>query len=224
MKNRISHSDLQHFAAYLRREEKSAGTIEKYLRDGAAFAAHMGGAPVTKEAVAAWRDGLTTQGYAPATVNSMVASVNALLRFQGMEDCRVKALRLQRRVFRDQSRELTREEYERLLTAAGEKPRLALLMETICSTGIRVSEARYITVEAARAGRADISLKGKVRTILLPAKLCRKLLKYARKNKTASGEIFLTRSGKGPDAAADLGGDESPVRQGQSGEVQGVPP
>ena len=196
MENRISPSDIQRFAACLRREEKSAGTIEKYLRDTAAFAAHMDGAPVTKEAVAAWRDGLVVQGYAPVTVNSMVAAVNALLRFLGWEDCRVKALRLQRRVFREQSRELTREEYDRLLAAASGKPRLALLMETICSTGIRVSEVRYITVEATRAGRADISLKGKVRTILLPAKLCRKLLKYARQQKTASGEIFLTGSGK----------------------------
>ena len=197
MENRITNADLQQFAAYLRQEEKSAGTVEKYLRDATAFAAHMDGAPITKEAVAAWRDGLVSEGYSPTTVNSMVAAVNALLRFLGWENCRVKALRLQRRVFRDQSRELTREEYERLLTAASGKPRLGLLMETICGTGIRVSEVRYITVEAARAGRADISLKGKVRTILLPAKLCRKLLKYARKNKIASGEIFLTRSGKG---------------------------
>ena len=196
MENRISHSNLQHFAAYLRREEKSAGTIEKYLRDTAAFAAHMDGAPVTKEAVAAWRDGLVVQGYAPVTINSMVAAVNALLRFRGWEDCRVKALRLQRRVFRDQSRELTREEYDRLLAAASGKPRLALLMETVCGTGIRVSEVRYITVEAAREGRAEIALKGKIRVILLPAKLCRKLLKYARQQKTASGEIFLTGSGK----------------------------
>ena len=171
--------------------------VPHIFRDGAAFAARMGGAPVTKGAVAAWRDGLAAQGYAPATVNSMVAAVNALLRFLGWEDCQVKALRLQRRVFRDQSRELTRQEYDRLLAAAGDRPRLALLMETICSTGIRVSEVRYITVEAAKAGRADIALKGKVRTILLPARLCRKLLKYARARKTASGEIFLTRSGRG---------------------------
>ena len=115
----------------------------------------------------------------------------------GLGGLPVKALRLQRRVFRDQSRELTREEYGRLLAAADGKPRLALLMETICSTGIRVSEVQYITVEAAREGRADISLKGKIRTILLPGKLCRKLLKYAKQQKTASGEIFLTRSGKG---------------------------
>ena len=197
MENRIKRADLQRFAAYLRSEEKSAGTVEKYLRDAAGFAARMGDNPITKEAVAAWRDRLVEEGYAPVTVNSMVAAVNALLRFLGWEDCRVKALRLQRRVFREQSRELTREEYDRLIAAAQKKPRLALLMETICGTGIRVSEVRYITVETARAGRADISLKGKVRTILLPGKLCRKLLKYAKKNKIASGEIFLTGSGKG---------------------------
>ena len=110
----------------------------------------------------------------------------------------MKFLKIQRRMFRDQSRELTREEYDLLVSTAraSGKERLALLMEAICATGVRVSEVRYLTVEAARAGRADISLKGKIRTILLPGKLCRKLLKYARKNKTASGEIFITRSGK----------------------------
>ena len=197
MDNRITSEDVRRFAEHLRREEKSAGTIEKYLRDAAGFVAHMGSAPVTRDAVAAWRDGLTVRGYAATTVNSMVAAVNALLRFLGMEDCRVKALRLQRRVFRDKSRELTREEYDRLISAASGKPRLALLMETICSTGIRVSEVQYITVEAARAGRTQISLKGKIRVIMLPGKLCRKLLKYAGKQKIASGEIFLTKSGKG---------------------------
>ena len=197
MENRIRQEDLQRFAVCLRSEEKSAGTVKKYLRDAAGFAAHMGEMPVTKDAVAAWRDGLLEDGYAPTTVNSMVAAVNALLRFLGLEDCRVKALRLQHRVFREQSRELTRDEYDRLIAAAQNRPRLALLMETICGTGIRVSEVKYITVETVSAGRADISLKGKVRTILLPGKLCRKLLRYAKKNKIASGEIFLTKSGKG---------------------------
>ena len=117
MENRITQEDLQRFAATLRQEEKSEGTIEKYLRDAAGFAAHMEDQPVTKEAVAAWRDGLLDAGYAPVTVNSMVAAVNALLCFLGWEDCRVKALRLQRRVFREQSRELTREEYDRLIAA-----------------------------------------------------------------------------------------------------------
>ena len=187
------------FARTLRERERSPGTIEKYMRDIRAFAAWLEGAEVTREQAVAWRDGLLERGYAPVTVNSMVAAVNQFFTFLGWEDCKVKALKLQRKLFRDDRKELTREEYERLLTAAHGlgRERLALLLETICSTGIRVSEVKYITVEAAQAGRAEISLKGKLRTILLPGKLCRKLKKYARQQKTASGEIFLTRSGKG---------------------------
>ena len=114
-------------------------------------------------------------------------------------DLRVRPLRLQRKLFRDESRDLSKAEYDRLVSTAERlgRERLALLLETICATGIRVSEVRYVTVEAAERGKAEISLKGKIRTILLPGKLCRKLLKYARKNKTASGEIFLTRNGTG---------------------------
>ena len=115
----------------------------------------------------------------------------------GWDDCKVKFLRIQRRMFRDQSRDLTKMEYERLLETAKNqgKTRLALLMETICATGIRVSEVKYITLEAVYRGRTDIILKGKIRTILLPKKLCRKLLKYARKQKITSGEIFCTATG-----------------------------
>ena len=186
------------FSRHLREQERSPGTVEKYTRDVQALATWLNGAPATHESVAAWRDGLLERGYAPVTVNSMVAAVNHFFHFLGWEDCKVKALKIQRRLFRDDRRELTREEYERLLTAAHTlgRERLALLLETICATGIRVSEVKYITVEAAYAGRAEISLKGKLRTILLPGKLCRKLKKYARQQKTASGEIFLTRSGK----------------------------
>ena len=127
----------------------------------------------------------------------MLSSLNGFFGFLGWEECKVKFLKIQRRTFRDQEKELSRAEYERLLETARENKnsRLALLLETICSTGVRVSEVRFITVEAARRGRADVSLKGKIRTILLPNKLCRKLLKYAGKQKTASGEIFLTRGG-----------------------------
>ena len=127
----------------------------------------------------------------------MLAAVNAFFRFAGWEECRVRALRLQRRMFREPERELSREEYLRLLeTARGRgQERLALLMETICATGIRVSEVRDITVEAVRAGRAEIALKGKIRTILLPGKLCRKLRKYAAARGIASGQVFLTRTG-----------------------------
>ena len=194
----LSAERIAAYGQYLRTEERSSGTVEKYLRDVRAFAAWMGGVPVTKELAAGWKEHLHFQGYAPATINSMLAAINGLFHFLGWDGCRVKFLKVQRRLFRDAGRELTRPEYERLLAAARERgrERLALLMETICATGIRVSEVRYITVEAAQWGRAEISLKGKIRTILLPGKLCRKLLKYARKHKTASGEIFLTKSGK----------------------------
>ena len=157
----------------------------------------LAGREVTKELAVAWKEHLSEQSYAPATVNVKLAAVNAFFKVCGWQDCCVKALRLQRRVFRDPGRELTKAEYQRLVEAAQNsgRTRLALLMGTICGTGIRVSEVQYITVEAALAGRAEIALKGKIRTIMLPGKLCRKLLKYARKQKIVSGEIFLTRSG-----------------------------
>ena len=185
------------FARKLGEEERSPGTIEKYLRDVGAFLGWLAGAPVSREAAAGWKAHLVAAGYAPVTVNSMLSALNAFLRFAGLEDCRVRALRIQRRLFQGEERELSRQEYQRLLDTAHAlgRERLALVMETLCAAGIRVSEVRYITVEAARAGRADIALKGKVRTILLPGRLCRKLLKYARQQKTASGEIFLTKSG-----------------------------
>lgn len=187
------------FRRQLQKEERGCGTVEKYLRDVRAFAAWLGERPVTRETTAAWRDALLREGYAPATINSMLAAVNHFFRFMGWEDCRVKALRLQRRMFRPAEQELSREEYGRLVATAREqgRERLGLLLETICATGIRVSEVAYITVEAAEKGRTDVSLKGKIRTILLPNQLCRKLLKYARRKKIVSGEIFLTRNGTG---------------------------
>ena len=190
--------EIRQFSDALAEEERSAGTIEKYVRDVRRFAVWLDGEEASRERTAAGRDGLLERGYAPVTINSMVAAVNQFFTFLGWEDCKVKALKIQRKLFRDDRRELTREEYQRLLDAAHGlgRERLALLLETICATGIRVSEVKYITVEAAHAGRAEISLKGKLRTILLPGKLCRKLKKYARQQKNASGEIFLTRSGK----------------------------
>ena len=194
----MTKEEIRQFSDALAEEERSAGTIEKYVRDVRRFAIWLDGEEVSRERAAAWRDGLLERGYAPVTINSMVAAVNQFFAVLGWEECKVKALKIQRRLFRDDRRELTREEYQRLLDAAHGlgRERLALLLETICATGIRVSEVKYITVEAAHAGRAEISLKGKLRTILLPGKLCRKLKKYARQQKTASGEIFLTRSGK----------------------------
>ncbi|ERK64592.1 MULTISPECIES: tyrosine-type recombinase/integrase [unclassified Oscillibacter] len=192
----LTYDQLQKYTYWLRREERCEGTVEKYLRDIQAFARWLEGRPVTKEQTAGWKAYLMAAGYAPVTINSMLSAINGLFRFLGWEECRVKFLKVQRRLFRDEGRDLTRPEYVRLLDTARNlgRDRLALLMETICATGIRVSEVR--TVEAARRGRAEIASKGKVRIILLPNKLCRKLLKYAQKQKTVSGEIFLTGNGK----------------------------
>lgn len=197
-KQRLQTRDLDRYREYLLQEERAPSTVENYLRDARAFAVWLDGRAADREAAAAWRERLMAQGRAPATVNAKLSAVNSLFRFLGREGCRVKLLKLQRRAFRETSRELTQREYRRLLAAARERgrERLELLLETICATGIRVSEVRYITVEAARRGRTDIAVKGKIRTILLPGKLCRKLLKYAKKQEINSGEIFLSGNGK----------------------------
>ena len=194
----ITAKHIVSFGQFLREEERSAATVEKYFREVRLFAAFLNDSEVTKTSVAQWKGHLLAESYNPTTVNGKLSAIDRFLSFVGWEDCRVKHLRLQRRLFRESNRELSKEEYMRLLAAAATcgKERLSLLMETICATGIRVSEVRYITVEAANAGKAEISLKGKIRTILIPGKLCRKLSKYARKNKIASGELFLTRSGR----------------------------
>ena len=197
MEHIITQAQIEAYCAALRSDERSAGTVAKYRRDVTAFAEWLAGRAATKETAAGWKAHLLEHHYAPRTVNSMLAAVNGFFKFAGW-NIRVKFLKVQRQLFRDTARELTRVEYDRLLTAAQSsgQERLALIMETLCATGIRVSELRYITVEAAEAGRATVSLKGKIRTILLSTRLCRKLLKYARKQKIASGEVFLTKSGK----------------------------
>ena len=195
--HKLTPLQIQAFARHLLLEEKSAATMEKYLRDIRAFACWLGDREICKELTAEWKAYLAEQGYAPASINAMLSALNSLLAYLDLNDCRVKFLKIQRRLFRDAGRELTKSDYQSLLDAACRlgRERLGLLVETIGATGIRVSEVRYITVEAAQRGRTEISLKGKIRTILLPGKLCRKLLKYARKHKTVSGEIFLTRNG-----------------------------
>lgn len=189
---------IQGYAQHLKLEEKSEATLEKYLRDIRAFAAWANGQKISKELTAEWKNHLVEQHYAPTSINAMLSALNSLLEFLGLNDCRVKFLKVQRRLFRDADRELTKDDYQRLLNTAYQlgRDRLGLLVETIGATGIRVSEVKYVTVEAIRQGKAEISLKGKIRTILLPGKLCRRLLKYAKKQKITSGEIFLTRGGK----------------------------
>lgn len=197
-KCRLTVKQLASYKQFLYREERSAGTIEKYLRDINTFSQWLGDREVTKEVAADWKAHLLEQGYAAVTINSMISALNGIFKFLGWDNCKVKFLKIQRRLFRDTNRELTRTEYDRLLASAKElrRERLSLLIETIGATGVRVSEVKYITVEAARNGKAEIALKGKIRVILLSSKLCRKLLQYAKKQKTASGAIFRTKSGK----------------------------
>lgn len=194
----ITADQMHAFQQYLLEEERSCATMEKYLRDIRQFSAWADHSPISKGTVAQWKEHLLAQCYSPSTINAKLTALDRFLSFSGLEACRVKHLRVQRQLFREDRRELSKQEYHRLLDAAAAagKERLALLMETICATGIRVSELRYITVQAVQNGKAQIALKGKIRTILLPGKLCRKLSKYAGKNKIASDEIFLTRGGK----------------------------
>ena len=193
----ITGQKLVAFERLLLADELAPGSVEQYVRAVRRLAAFLEGRAVTKELVLAWKETLCA-AYAPVTVNAMLAAANRFFAAQEWSDCRVKALRIQRRVFRSAERELTKDEYVKLVeTAAGNgQERLALAAETICAIGIRVSELKYVTVEALHQGRADVALKGKVRTIFLPGKLCRKLLKYAKRKKIASGEVFITRSGK----------------------------
>ena len=192
----VTERTVDGFRRELLRREYSHGTAESYVRSIRAFARWSGGA-VDRGLVLTWKARLTAQ-YAPATVNAMLAGINRFFAFMGWPECKVKALRLQRRSFREAERELDREEYRTLVRTARTlgRERLALVMETICATGIRVGEVPYITVEALRRGKAVVALKGKVRTILLPEKLCKKLLKYVKRQKITSGEVFLTGGGK----------------------------
>ena len=193
----ICQEQIVGYQAKLCEQERERSTIEKYGCCVTAFVNWLDGRPLTKEDAVAWKEELKSR-CAPATVNAALAALNGFFRFIGRNDCRLKFLKVQRRVFRDQTRELTQQEFRRLVEAAAAhgKTRLALLLETIGGTGIRVGEVRYITVEAAQTGRAEIALKGKIRTILLPSKLCRKLLKYAKKQGIGSGAIFRTRTGR----------------------------
>lgn len=196
--HRITGRSLAEFGQYLVEEEYEKATVEKYMREIRRFYRWLGDRAVDKRIAAEFKGSLQEREYAPSTVNGKLSALNAFFRFAGWEECRVKFLRIQRQIFRDQKKELSREEYRRLLKAARDRKnnRLALLMETVCGTGIRVSETEYITVEALKRGRAEVRLKGKVRVIFLPGKLCCRLLNYAEEQGIVSGEIFLTRNGR----------------------------
>ena len=197
MEYKIQETAICRFGRELFEQEKAKKTIERYQHQLRAFARWVEGRTVTKELTVRYKQWLMER-YSPASVNVTLAALNGFFKFMGWQECRVRPVRVQRRHYAEPSRELSREEYYRLLKIARQKGdmRLFHLLETICSTGIRVSELRFITVQAVKRGRADICNKGKYRTILMPRKLCGKLLEYCRERGIWQGSVFVTRSGR----------------------------
>ena len=193
----ITLERIEKYAAYLRESERSGSTIRKYVHDLGALAEFLRGRPVSKGALLEWKEELVGQ-YAPASVNNKLAAINGFLAFCGLNELRLRKLKIQKSLFLSEEKELTKSEYVRLVRAAerAENERLSLVIQTICATGIRVSELRFITAEAVQTGRAEVANKGKRRTVFLPDKL-RKLLKsYLQKQKITAGAVFVSKNGK----------------------------
>ncbi len=197
-KAKVTKKIISEFRDYLITEEKSPSTISKYIHDIRVFAKYLSGGEITKENVIAYKQDLIDNGYTVCSVNSMLAAVNGLFAFIGRHDLKVKTIKVQRKVYCPEEKELTQEEYERLCLTAQKRhnERLYLILQTICSTGIRVSELQYISVEAVKNGEAVVSCKGKTRTVFLVKRLRKKLLRYISDHKIKSGAVFTTRKGK----------------------------
>lgn len=194
----LTGKEIDAFREFLREEEKSENTLRKYIRDVKAFANYVQNSAITKEIVIGYKQDLIDSGYAVRSINSMLAAVNRLLSFLGRYDLRVKPLKVQQQIFRPEEKELTKAEYERLCRTAEKKhnERLSLILQTICGTGIRVSELQYITVEAARRGEAVVRCKAKTRSVFIVRELKQKLLRYAAEHNIQSGRIFITRTSR----------------------------
>lgn len=203
MKETLTLEQIEAFKMYLIDEEKAAATLEKYLRDIKAFRSWLSGDRLEKRKVLAYKAYLIEK-FAPASVNSVLSSLNSFFDFMNRYELKVKILKIQRQIFAHKDKELTKAEYERLLTAARRKnnERLYFLMQTICASGIRVSELRYITVEAVRMQKAVINCKGKMRVVILPKTLCQMLSGYAKKQNIKSGSVFVSKKGNPMDRSA----------------------
>ena len=188
---------IQNYLIYQEEQERSAATIQKYAHTLSELYAYLDGRVLNKIELIGWKQKLT-ETLAPATVNSMLTAVNGYFSYMGWPELKIRLLKIQRSLFRDEQKELTRSEYIRLVRAAEQEgnERLSLVIQTICATGIRVSELRFITAEAVHCGRAGISNKGKRRTVFLPDKLRRLLKQYLKKQKITAGAVFVTRTGK----------------------------
>ena len=191
----MQQSDIEQFRQHLVRQERSAATVEKYIRDTRSFLAFIDGKELNKDLTMQYKETLVRSGYAVRSINSMLAAVNSFLEFMNRSECRVKTIKLQKEVYCREDRLLTKAEYMRLLDAAKAHPGLFLLLQTICGTGIRISELSHFTVEAVRQGEVVVYCKSKTRTILLPKKLRSLLLAYAKQVSICTGVIFRTRMG-----------------------------
>lgn len=194
----ITEAIIKKFQVKMTEDEKSEATKEKYIRDIKAFCAFCGKNQPTKDVVIAYKQKLISDGYAARSVNSMLASLNSLFEFLGWHELHVKSLKIQQQVFCPEEKEITKNEYERLCHTAQKRgnERLNLIIQTICGTGIRVSELEFITVQTVKKGEAAVSLKGKTRKVFIVRELQKKLLRYIEKNKIKDGAVFRTRTGK----------------------------
>ena len=197
MERQITSEIIAQFAGFLEQSEKSPATVEKYTHDISRLMDWLNGGTVTAEKMRQWKKLLLAEGLSPRTVNTKICAFNKFATFMGWNDLRLKSLRVQRTMFRSKERELTRIEYEKLIKGAAERlgKHSALIIETIGASGMRVSEVKYLTLESVKRGSVEISLKGKIRTIILPDKLKRKLAKFADEREIKAGVIFMTRNG-----------------------------
>ena len=193
----ITDDLIEKFKDFLINEEKASATLEKYMRDIKAFYRWVSGSELDKRKVLDYKEYLIGK-FAPASVNSVLSSLNSFFEFNNWHEMKVKMLKIQKQIFAQKDKELSKSEYERLLDAALKKSneKLYLLMQTICSSGIRVSELQYITVEAVKLRKATINCKGKMRIVILPKELCRMLTEYAKTQNITSGAVFITKTGK----------------------------
>lgn len=187
------------FKTYLYGEERSEATIEKYMRDVMHFYKYLSDddRAITKEKLVAYKNALS-EDYKVSSINSMLVALNSLLDYLKLGNLKLKLHKVQRTVFYEEERELTKDEYKRLLDTALKRndKRLYMLLQTICGTGIRVSEHKYITVEAVKEGKAIVRNKGKTRTVFIPKKLKRLLKDYCKQENISTGAVFITRSGR----------------------------
>ena len=194
---KITNELIQKFKEYLIDEEKSVATLDKYIRDVNTFMAWCENKELCKSLVLEYKQEIIEK-YAPASVNSIISSLNSFFAYNEWYDLKVKSIKIQKQIFANKDKELTKAEYERLLKAAKSKnnQRLYYLMQTICSSGLRVSELKYVTTDAVRCGQATINCKGKMRIVILPKQLCKMLKDYIKENHIKSGSVFVSKNGK----------------------------